>query len=613
MSDPSHGSVVGNSLEASTTAATMATRGARPAEAGAQADAIMRTHIRGASDNMLAMREHVVALARQSGDPALVADALLWHHRALLYFGQDTQAQAARDESRALAAERQDDAALAHCEVCDAQADEFAGRHVQAMATLKRAWPRLAAHRDAERVRAVAALIFARLCYSLQLYDESIAAAEEGSRLQQSKGDLGEAWRLRYIALSARLQRVKSRHLPLSPLPADDPDVVEVEATVRGLLSGEPARYLDSNYRHLLFSVLAESGREAEAVAVWHATAHVPSFMEEPGLRAEVALHVEGPSRTIEILTPLVQAAAAQGGDAANSLDYWRLLARAHHLQGDHRQALAALRQVLRLSQSMAYHSAQSQAALLALELEREREKLAAQRALIHAGKLAAVGQLAGSMAHEFGQPSAVLMARSVDARQALHGRRWEALADALGDVDCQVAHLGRLVDRMKAFSRDDPLRMERLDLHDVLEEACRLCKPVVQAAHVDYVVNVPNFAVHGDKERVILAVVNLVNNALDAMRGQTDPPPMLRVEAELRDGTPPRVALAVIDNGPGLGEAVRSRLSEPFFTTKSTGLGLGLTITREALAGMHARLEADNGQERGARFSVLLQSAVAP
>ena len=230
-----------------------------------------------------------------------------------------------------------------------------------------------------------------------------------------------------------------------------------------------------------------------------------------------------------------------------------------------------------------------------------------AQRALIHAGKLAAVGQLASSIAHEVSQPSAALMLLEADARQALRDQRWPLLDEVLGDMQRQTQRLARLVNRMKEFSRDDPLHMQRLNLREVVDEAHGLCKPAIGAAQIDYEQNVADVQVHADKERVILTLVNLVNNALDAMRGQSQPQPRLRIEAVVQDDGR-QVRLGVIDNGPGLSEPAQVQVLQPFFTTKSTGLGLGLTITREALAGMGARLEVGNAPGGGACFSVALQ-----
>jgi two-component system, NtrC family, C4-dicarboxylate transport sensor histidine kinase DctB len=116
---------------------------------------------------------------------------------------------------------------------------------------------------------------------------------------------------------------------------------------------------------------------------------------------------------------------------------------------------------------------------------------------------------------------------------------------------------------------------------------------------------NVCNLRVSADKESVVLTLVNLLNNAVDALRGQTAPPPRVCIEAEPMPSNPALIRLSVIDNGPGLAETVLPLVSQPFFTTKGTGLGLGLTIARQALARMGASLHFSNEPQRGARFSV--------
>jgi two-component system, NtrC family, C4-dicarboxylate transport sensor histidine kinase DctB len=173
------------------------------------------------------------------------------------------------------------------------------------------------------------------------------------------------------------------------------------------------------------------------------------------------------------------------------------------------------------------------------------------------------------------------------------------------------VTQLATLVNRMKEFSRDDPVRTQVVSLRLVVEEGYRLVQPAVVAAGVHCRIDVPDINVRTDKERVVLALVNLINNALDALNGRSNPEPTLRIEVEAEAGAR-ELRLTVADNGPGLDDAVMARIFQPFFTTKTSGsgLGLGLTITREALLGMGSKLEAGNNPAGGARFSIPLATA---
>jgi len=114
----------------------------------------------------------------------------------------------------------------------------------------------------------------------------------------------------------------------------------------------------------------------------------------------------------------------------------------------------------------------------------------------------------------------------------------------------------------------------------------------------------VPALTIWADTERLSLAIANLVFNAADAMEGGSDK--RLWIGAA-RHGD--RVVLSVRDNGPGLSAAVAERLFEPFFTTKpeGKGLGLGLAVSAESIAGMQGRITAGNAPQGGAEFTIEL------
>jgi signal transduction histidine kinase len=583
-----------------------------PAQARDQAEAIFRHYSAKSPDDVLNTRQRLLLLAQRSGDQGLVVDALLWNHQTLLFLDRDADAQAVRDEARSIAESLGDPALVAVADLCDAQACWSSGLYVEAVAKIRRALPAFATHRDPDQMRGRAYRVLCDVYKSLSLWEQAIDCAAVARDIAASRDDEYSTVRALYDELYSRLSRAEIRYAHAPAMPADDDDLGRVEAATRAFLAAfdpahvsEAVKYHAVAFKEMLFQVLMLTQRRSEALAMWKAHERIERRYGEPLDEAEVAYHLEGPRRTLDILLPVINVPGVLG--PINRVRAWRIISNAHAELGNHQAALEALRELMKLELSQSQTNAKTQAALLGLELEAEREKLLAQRALIHAGKLAAVGQLASSMAHEVSQPAAALMLLAADARQAVQSQRLEVLDEMLGDIEAQAQRLSRLVNRMKEFSRDDPLHMQVLGLPEVLEEGCRLCRPIIEAAKVRCVVDTPALRIHADKERLMLTLVNLVNNAVDAMRGQTEPPPELRIEAAMRDDSTLQVCLSVIDNGPGLSKEAQAHLSQPFFTTKSSGLGLGLTITREALAGMGARLEARNEKGRGARFSVLL------
>jgi signal transduction histidine kinase len=578
------------------------------ADAVKRVEAFLRAPVSPDPGTLMNDRLEFIALARRAGNPRLLIDALLWGHRMLLDRGFESAASEARDESRSIAVAISDEAQLAYCDVCEALALAHGGLYAQAIVKVKLARPRLGGCRDPLRARATAAACLTTLFIALTLFDEAVDTADEAAALRAEADDEQGVAYYRYLGLISRLCRADARYAapPISP---DDPDLMVVIAGARTAIAlTEKWPTIAFANRFLLFDALRLSGREAEAVAAWRETAHIPDLWGQLSFRARVALHCEGPDRALEVLRPVVTEGASspemshQMGRMA-----WEIMSEAHERKGDYRAAYEAHKMLFHLSSGEARRTAQMRATLLTLELEDEREKALVQRALTHAGKLAAVGQLASTLAHEISQPSAALVLLSGQAFEALAERRFELLAEVLGDVDAQAQRLNSLVNRMREFSRDDPLQIEDLNLHDVVNEGLLLCRPMISAARVAHSIDVPDLLVRADKSRLILMLVNLVNNAVDAMRGQEHTEPMLRIEAARHEGLPPQVCLSVIDNGSGLSLEAQEQLFQPFFTTKSTGLGLGLTITREALAGMTAKLEGRNEPGGGARFSVLL------
>lgn len=563
-------------------------------------------------DDEAAVRDELIALARRGEDPPLLVEALLWKNFRYMVRGRPVQAQALREQARAVALACGDGASLALCEVGDAGADYANGCLAEAVVRVRRALPMFEGHRNALRCRVEASLVLTNVYAALHLYDEAGQVIVEAQRLTRTMGDIGMTAMFERFELQLKAERANAGRLFMGQRPADDPEIAGLIETWQ--------RYLDESNgprpvgrlfaREQLFNLLAVVGREDEALAVWADVASTTNPLDiYPQHAATAVLLQQGPQPCIEMVLPLLRSPDA-GANPSELADLSAVLLSACKRQGDYASALVVARDCMRLELNQSRAIAQSQAALFALELDAERDKALAQRALVHTGKLAAVGQLASSLAHEVSQPLGALMLLAHEARAALATGQWEQVDEVVGDIEAQAERLGRLIERMRDFSRDAPPRLQVLDLRDVVDEAHRLCKPAIGAAHVAFQADVPELTVNADKERVMLAMVNLVSNALETMRGQTTPAPLLRVEAALEPGDAQQVRLSVVDNGPGLNETVRARLFQPFFTTKSAGLGLGLTITRQALEGMGARLEGGNEPGRGARFSVVLKAA---
>jgi PAS domain S-box-containing protein len=233
---------------------------------------------------------------------------------------------------------------------------------------------------------------------------------------------------------------------------------------------------------------------------------------------------------------------------------------------------------------------------------------LAAQAELAHAARVATLGELTASIAHEVNQP---LMA-VVTSGEA--GMRWlKRPAPDLHEVETSMARIiaeGRraseIVKRIRDFLRKAPAQQDALDVAAIVEEAARLVQHDLAreqvALRLDVAPGLP--AVTGDRIQLQQVLVNLMVNASQAMTGQPEPR-VLTVQAALAPDD--CVAITVCDTGPGIAPDHLERLFAPFFTTKPHGMGMGLAICRTTVEAHGGRLSAENMPGRGARFRVTL------
>jgi C4-dicarboxylate-specific signal transduction histidine kinase len=255
----------------------------------------------------------------------------------------------------------------------------------------------------------------------------------------------------------------------------------------------------------------------------------------------------------------------------------------------------------------------------------------AAQDELVHAGKMAVLGQLAAGITHELTQPLGAIRTLAGNAAEFMRRNNQEAAQENLSIVARLVDQMGRIIDPLKSFARKSAAMPASTDVARVVEQALFLFELRMRHEKVE----VRNACEPGslmawcDANRLEQVLINLVANALDAMREA--PHRVLRIDAVLAPPPPmpdpgsaaasapapampaspgplpPMIAIRVQDSGNGLSEADRLRLFEPFYTTKPSGagLGLGLVISRDIAREFGGELEADNAPEGGACFKL--------
>ncbi|MBD1585597.1 sensor histidine kinase [Pseudomonas typographi] len=238
----------------------------------------------------------------------------------------------------------------------------------------------------------------------------------------------------------------------------------------------------------------------------------------------------------------------------------------------------------------------------------RTRELRTAQQGLVHAARLAALGQMAATLAHELNQPLTTQRMQLASLRLLLDQGRFDEARAALGPFEHMVQRMNALTQHLKTFARKSPQGVrEHLDLAHVVEQAVQLLAGRLKQEHVTCTLALARPApVSGDPIRLEQVLINLLRNALDAMAASTVR--QLRVTLV---GDAGYWRLQVCDSGGGIAEQHLARLFDPFFTTKPAGegLGLGLAISAQIAQEHGGRLEADN-QGAGACFTLTLPIA---
>lgn len=240
-------------------------------------------------------------------------------------------------------------------------------------------------------------------------------------------------------------------------------------------------------------------------------------------------------------------------------------------------------------------------------ERERNLRERLHQEQLMHTARLASVGEMATTLAHELNQPLAAIGNFTAAALRRLKGKADDAEAfTALGNVLTLVERAGGVVHRIRDFTRKGQLRVEPLVLNVLVEEIARLLEPQCQHLGCDIALDLaPDLPViAADRLQLGQLILNLAKNGLEAMVDL--PPPRLLTLRTLAKPSG-EVEFRVIDQGCGLPDQLALDVITPFFTTKPGGLGMGLVICQTIVANHHGRLWASPGQPRGTDFHVVL------
>jgi len=236
-------------------------------------------------------------------------------------------------------------------------------------------------------------------------------------------------------------------------------------------------------------------------------------------------------------------------------------------------------------------------------------ERKRAEAELAHANRVATMGELTASIAHEVNQPLAALLtnAETVVRWLAHAPPNLEKARPLIDRIVGDGKRAADIVSRIRDFSKKAPARNEDLEINEAILEIMTLTRAATSEHGVLVKMRLSEGVPHifGDRIQLQQVILNLIMNAIEAMSEVSEGSRALLISTgEAESGG---VLVAVSDSGPGLPAANLGRIFEAFYTTKSSGLGMGLSICRSIVEAHGGRLWATPNEPRGAVFCMML------
>lgn len=264
---------------------------------------------------------------------------------------------------------------------------------------------------------------------------------------------------------------------------------------------------------------------------------------------------------------------------------------------------------------SVHFDNARKPARLLGISIditERKQAEFDAQRdraELSHLSRVALMGEMSASIAHELNQPLAGILSNAAAGQRFIDQGEvnLREIRELLGDIVADGRRASGVVRGIRGMVKKEQMARRFVDLNEVVTDALRMASPdaLLHSCQLETSLD-PNLpAIHSDPVQLQQVLLNLAINAFDAMRDTPASKRKVVIKTQSNgDGT---VRTSVRDYGVGISEEMQDRLFDPFFSTKTEGLGMGLAIVRSIVESHGGTITAENADGGGTRFEFVL------
>ena len=232
-------------------------------------------------------------------------------------------------------------------------------------------------------------------------------------------------------------------------------------------------------------------------------------------------------------------------------------------------------------------------------QVQQQRDELA------QLSRVAALGELSGSLAHELNQPLTAILTNAQAAQRFLAQGRGDSndIREILSDIVADDQRAAEIIQRLRQLFKRGQIQRQPLEANELVRDALRLAQSELAGHAIDVRAKLADDLppISGDRVQLQQLLLNLIANACHAMADVAPASRRLLVRTAVAndDG----VLVTVADAGTGIPPECLPRIFEPFFTTRAEGMGLGLTVCRTIITGHRGKLWAENNLDHGASF----------